>query len=304
MARIDENQHADGVPPPKPALVAGKSRVRVDGVSRAFRLLSYVVMFFVIVVSVAPLLWVLLSSFKTNAEIVESALTLPMTPSFQGYFDASETANIPQRYLTSATVTSFATILALIIYSMASYALARFNFKLRNVCFAILISSMLLPVNAMVVPIYQTISSLGLLDTKTGLVLLYTGFQMALCLFIMRSFFLSIPKEIEESAYVEGAGYFRTFISIMLPIARPAVTSAAVLTFIYSWNDMLFAMLLTSSESNRTLPLTITLFTAMFSYDLRAMFSALVMCMIPNVILYLLLQRFIMQGLVAGAVKA
>lgn len=279
------------------------NKIKADISSKIYHGFGYAAMIFVIIISVAPLLWVLLSSFKTNAEIVKSALSWPMTPSFDGYVKASETANIPLRYFTSLTITSCATLLALFIYSMASYVLARCDFKLKNVVFGLLISSMLIPVNAMVAPIYKTISILGLLDTKTGLVLIYAGFQMSLCLFIMRSYFMSIPKEIEESAYVEGAGFLRTFLSIMIPIALPALTSAAVLTFIFSWNDLLFSMLLTSSEKNRTLPLTMVLFDAMFSYDLTAMFAALVLCILPNVLMYLFLQKYIMSGLVAGAVK-
>jgi raffinose/stachyose/melibiose transport system permease protein len=274
-----------------------------DAAKSLYRIFCYVVFIIVILVSVGPLLWVVLSSFKTNAEIVESALTFPMTPSFKGYLAAGKTANIPLRYFSSFIVTISTTILALIIYSMASYVLARRKFMLRGLIFSLLVSPILIPRNALIVPIYQTIRSLGLYDTRYALILVYTGFEMALCIFIMRSYFMSIPQEIEESAYVEGASFFTTFFRIMLPIAKPALTSAAVLTFIYSWNDLLYAMILISSEEKRTLPLTMVLFTSMFSYDLPAMFAALVLCIIPNIVIYLLLQKHIMSGLISGSVK-
>ncbi len=126
---------------------------------------------------------------------------------------------------------------------------------------------------------------------------------MSMCLFLMRSFFLSIPKELEEAAYMEGAGFYRTFFKIMLPISKPALASSAVITFIGAWNELLYALLLTSKEVNRTLPLTMKYFTSMFSFHYTPMFAALVMCIVPTILVYVLLQNQIMESMVAGAVK-
>jgi raffinose/stachyose/melibiose transport system permease protein len=265
--------------------------------------LAYLVFAFVLFISVAPFLWVLVSSFKTNREILGSAFTLPANPSFAGYRMALEQANIPMRFLTSLTVAGSATLISIFFYSMAAYVLARFNFKLKNFIYGLLLCSMLIPGNSMLQPIYTIIRTLGLYDTKGGLILVYSGFGMAMSLFLIKGFFQTIPKELDEAALIDGAGFFTVYIRIMLPVAKPAFVSAAILTFIGCWNELLYALMLTSSEANRTLPLTMKYFTNMFSFNYTAMFAALVMCIVPTVLVYVLLQEQIMESMVAGSVK-
>lgn len=266
-------------------------------------ILRYGVIIFVIVISAFPLIWLIISSFKTNNEILESAFSLPKSPSLYGYKVAIETTKLHLRFLTSTIVTGISTMIAIIIYSMAAYALARFEFKGRTIVFTILISSILIPANTMIQPIYTLIKGLNLYNTKLALILVYTGFAMPMCLFLIRSYFINIPKELEEAAEIEGAGFYKVFWTIMFPLAKPAISSAAVLTFIYSWNELLYALLLTSSEKNRTLPVTIKYFTSMFTFNYPPMFAALTMYLLPTIILYILLQKQIMKSLVSGAVK-
>ena len=265
--------------------------------------LRYAIMLFVVVICIFPLVWVLLSSFKTNIEIMASAFSIPKTPSFIGYKIAMETAALHKRFLTSLIVSSSATIISLCIYGMAGYALARVSFPFKSAIFALLISSLLIPTNAMIQPVYTVIKGLGLYDTKLALILVYTGFAMPMCLFLLRSYFLSIPDELEEAAYIEGAGFFRTFWSVILPVARPVLASASVLTFIASWNELLYALLLTSSERNRTLPLTMKYFTQMFTFNYTPMFAALVISIVPTITIYVIMQEQIMESVVAGSVK-
>ena len=264
---------------------------------------EYFIMIFVVLISVFPLVWVFLSSFKTNLEILDSAFSIPRTPSFIGYKIAMETAAIHWRFMTSLMIASSTTAISVVIYAMAAYVLARYRFRLRNIIFLMLISSLLIPTNAMIQPIYTVVKTLGLYDTKGGLILVYTGFSMPMCLFLMRSYFISIPGEIEESATIEGASFFQTFWHVMLPLARPAVSSALVMTFIGAWNEMLYALLLTSSEANRTMPLTMKYFTSMFTFNYTPMFAAIVLCIVPTITLYVLLQEQIMQSIIAGSVK-
>lgn len=284
-------------------MVISSMHIKKKFISKMYSLIGYLIMGFVVLISIVPLIWVFMSSFKTNIEILESAFTIPKTPSLIGYIIAIETANIPMRFLTSLTVATLTTIISIIIYSLAAYVLARCNFKLKEMIFGLLICSLLIPSNAMIQPIYATIKALNLYDTKGALILVYTGFSMAMCLFLMRSFFLTIPKELEEAAYIEGASFFQTYLKIMMPVSKPALASAAVLTFIGAWNELLYALLLTSRETNRTLPLTMKYFTSMFSFNYTPMFAALVMCITPTIIIYILLQEQIMESMVAGAVK-
>jgi raffinose/stachyose/melibiose transport system permease protein len=281
-----------------PALQAAETAKRFLG-----RLFVYLVVLLVLFVSLAPLVWVLITSFKTNQEILSSALTLPKTPSFAGYIWAFKIAKLQYKFAASFIVGVSTTAASLIIYSMAAYVLARTRFRLRGLVFTLLISTILIPVNTMVQPMYEIIRRLGLYDTKYALILVYTGFSMPTCLFLLRSYLLNLPVELEESAYIEGASFPRTFWRVIMPLAQPALTSAAVLTFLGSWNELLYAILLTSSERNRTLPLAIRYFVQQFTFDYAAMFAALVLYIIPSLVVYVILQNQIMEGLVAGAVK-
>jgi raffinose/stachyose/melibiose transport system permease protein len=186
---------------------------------------------------------------------------------------------------------------------MAAYALARFDFRLKNFVYGLLICSILIPGNSMLQPIYTIIRTLGLYDTKGALILVYSGFGMAMTLFLLKGFFQTIPRELDEAALIDGAGFFTVSLRIMLPLAKPAFVSAAILTFIGCWNELLYALMLTSSEANRTLPLTMKYFTNMFSFNYTAMFAALVMCITPTVLVYVLLQEQIMESMVSGSIK-
>jgi raffinose/stachyose/melibiose transport system permease protein len=264
---------------------------------------SYLIFAFVLFISVAPFIWVFISSFKTNREILSSAFTLPSRISFDGYRIALQLANIPMRFFTSLLVAGSATVISVIFYSMAAYVLARFNFKLKHFVYGLLICSMLIPGNSMLQPIYTIVRTLGLYDTKMGLILVYSGFGMAMSLFLIKGYFQTIPRELDEAALIDGAGFFTVFIRIMFPLAKPAFVSAAILTFISCWNELLYALMLTASEANRTLPLTMKYFTNMFSFNYTAMFAALVMCITPTVLIYVFLQEQIMESMVSGSVK-
>lgn len=164
--------------------------------------------------------------------------------------------------MNSTIISTISTAVAVMVYAMSSYGFARFEFKGKCMLFGLLICSLLIPTNAMIQPVFATIRYVGLCDTRTALILVYIAFRMPMCLFILRSYFLGLSREIEGAAYVEGAGFFTTFIKIVLPISKPALASAAVLSFIDSWNELLYAMMLTSREAIRTLPLAMKHFTS------------------------------------------
>jgi raffinose/stachyose/melibiose transport system permease protein len=269
----------------------------------AYRAIGYVVMALIAIISLFPFIWALVSSFKTNQQILSSAFSMPTAFDFTGYAVAIKIANIPNRFMNSVIISSISTAVAVTLFAMSSYAFARFNFKGKGALFGLLICSLLIPTNAMIQPVFATIKFAGLYDTRTALVLVYIAFRLPMCLFILRSYFLGLPREIEEAAYVEGAGFFNTFVRIVLPMSKPALASAAVLSFIDSWNELLYAMMLTSREAIRTLPLAMKHFVSQFSFNYTAMFAAMVMCMLPTVVMYIVLQEQIMESMIAGSLK-
>ena len=270
---------------------------------RAVRILGYVLMILAVTVALYPILWVILSSFKTNKEILSSGLSLPEHFSLDGYKQALEMAPIFRFFGTSLFVSVIATVLNVLFLSMSGYIFAKKRFRGKNVLFWILSLSMVIPTTALLSPVFTVISRLGLYDTRTALIIVYIALSMPVSLMILRSTFASIPDELEEAAKMDGAGFLKNFFLVMVPCAKGGMASAAVLAFLESWNEFTFALILTSSVSTRTLPLSLSYFTAQFSFNYTALFAAITIAVIPSIVIFAVFQEQVNQSLVAGSVK-
>lgn len=270
---------------------------------KAARVFSYLFMALCVLVALFPIVWVVLSSFKTNREILSNGLQLPSTFSFSGYKQALEMAPILKFFVNSLIVSFASTALNVFILAMAGYVFAKKNFRFKNLIFGILSLSMVIPSTALMSPVYTVITKLHLYDTKMALILVYTALNMPISLMILRSAFAAIPTELEEAAYIDGAGFFRTFWQVMMPCAKGGLASAAVLAFLGSWNEFTFALLLTSSTSTRTLPLSLSYFTSQFSFNYTAMFAAITIAVLPSIIVFSIFQEQVCSSLTAGSVK-
>jgi len=257
----------------------------------------------IVLITICPLVWVFLSAFKTNQEIIRTPLALPSNWSLNGFKAALDLAPIPTFYLNSIIVSIFSTVLNVLLVSMGAYVLARVQSRWSNALMAVLSVSLFIPITAMIQSIYNVINSIGLYDTRTGLILVYTAMGLPMTLFIMRSHFLSVPKEVEESAYIDGSSFGRTFFTVALPIAKPGLSTAGILCFIACWNEFLFSLTLTSKTSIRTLPLALNYFTSAFSFNYTALFAAVVMIVLPSILVFIALQEQVVGGLASGAVK-
>ena len=270
---------------------------------KAARVFSYLFMALCVLVALFPIVWVVLSSFKTNREILSNGLQLPSTFSFSGYKQALEMPPILKFFVNSLIVSFASTALHVFILAMAGYVFAKKKFRFKNLIFGILSLSMVIPSTALMSPVYTVITKLHLYDTKMALILVYTALNMPISLMILRSAFAAIPTELEEAAYIDGAGFFRTFWQVMMPCAKGGLASAAVLAFLGSWNEFTFALLLTSSTSTRTLPLSLSYFTSQFSFNYTAMFAAITIAVLPSIIVFSIFQEQVCSSLTAGSVK-
>ncbi len=280
-----------------------KGATVLKGMKLFLSILKYLFVLAILLLSIGPFLWVLISSFKTNAEILNSSLGLPSNFKFENYLNAFKIAPLAQFYLNSVIVGILGTLLNLVVLGMSAYVVARFNFKGKKVFVGVFSLSLLIPGAAMLQPLYLTVNALGLYDKLIGLIIVYAGFGLPASLYILSSYFQTIPKEMEESSSLDGAGFIRTFVSIILPIAKPGFGTAAVLQFLLCWNEFQFAITLTTGNKSRTLPLALYYFKSQFASDYGVMFAATVIVTIPSIIVYMLLQKQVVSGLVAGAVK-
>lgn len=280
--------------------------------------LKYLFLLVIVIISLFPLIWVAMSSFKTNNEILSNALDLPSGISFEGYKNAFKIIGdltfeafgyritMPKFgmfFLNSLYISLGSIVVNVLLVSMSSYIIARYHFKLKNVIVTMFSMSLLIPATSMIHSIYILVNRIGLNDTRMGLILVYSALQLPMTLFIMRSYFLGIPTSLEEAAYIDGAGFLTTFFKIIMPIAKPGLATAAVLQFLTSWNEFLFALTLTTKESVRTLPLSLNYFLSLFSFNYTSLFAAITMMILPSIVAYTLLQEQVVSSLTAGSVK-
>lgn len=280
---------------------AGNKKLSCSTVVISFT--RYLFLSVIVLVSIIPLVWIILSSFKTNAEILGSGISLPSHWNFDGYIAAFKMAPLYLYFGNSLFIALTSTVINVFLIAMGAYAIARFKFKFRNLIVIILSTAMMLPMTALINPVYIVIKSMGLYNTKAGLILVYTALGLPMSLLILRSTFLTIPKSLEEAAYIDGLGFFRTFIQIALPISKGGLACAAVIQFLTAWNEFIYALVLTSSESCRTLPLSLSYFTSQFSFNYTAMFAAITVSVIPSIIIFAIFQEQVIGSFTAGAVK-
>ena len=265
--------------------------------------LSVLFVILILFISVGPIVWVFIASFKSNTEILSDPLSLPAAWTLKNYASALKMAPILQFYGNSVIVAVVATVVNVFALSMSSYVLARFSFRGRVAIKNLFSMALLIPAAALLQPLYLTMKTLGFYDKLIGLIICYAAFSLPVSMYIMTSYYLTIPKELEEAAYIDGAGFFYTFFHIVFPLAKPAMATCGVLAFLGSWNEFQIAMVLTSSTAKRTLPIALLYFKSQFSSDYGAMFAATMMVIIPSIIVFILMQEQVVAGLTSGAVK-
>ena len=263
------------------------------------KVLRYLLIAFVLTISLYPILWVLLNSFKQTP----GGLGLPDTWVFDGYITIFTKLNIGRYFLNSLIVTVISTVISVFAVSLAAYVSARMSFKGKNLVTLMFASTLFIPSISISFPIYRLLSDIGLKDTLTGVIFVYASLGIAVTFFILRSYFLSIPKEMEEAAMMDGCGYISTYFRIIVPIARPGLATAAIMAFLNNWNEYYFASILLKSQENMTLPALLGQFTTAYSKNLNGMFSAIILIVLPTIVIFCLLSETFVKSLTAGAVK-
>lgn len=281
------------------------ARVLSDGVPQLF-LVSWLLMV------VLPLLWVLLSSFRTNQEIYANPFGIPESFSFETYVNAWERANIGQYFLNSIIVVCFGVTLTMILSSMVAYVLARYSFPGSRLVYYLFIIGLTFPLFLAIVPLYKVAQTLHLFQNKPGLILIYTAFSLPFSVFFLTAFFQNLPSDLAEAAYIDGAGHFGVFFRIMLPLAKPGLLSIGVFNFLGQWNQYLLPVVLNpqvdQERSNFLLTQALADLAQRTNYEASAtslaeMFAGLIIAMVPVLVVYVIFQRKVEEGLTAGALK-
>jgi multiple sugar transport system permease protein len=250
-----------------------------------------------------PLAWIIGLSLKTRLQVFASPPLFLWWPTLENYIAVLGRADFVQAFINSLLVSAGAVTLSLLVGVPAAYALARFSFAGRNTLFFTLLAMRMLPPIAVLVPMYVLFSAFGLTTTRSSVILAYTTFSLPLVVWIMRGFFEDLPRELEESAWVDGASRFRAFLYVVLPLIKPGLVAACILCLQLAWNDFLFAAVLTNNAT-RTLPVLMAAFSGGDTgVDWGGMTASGVLVILPVILFAFLAQRHLVSGLSSGAVK-
>lgn len=268
-----------------------------------FGILTYAILLFTVLISIFPILWVIMSSFKTNAAILSSPFSLPTQLDFAPYAKALTQYNFLLYSFNSFSIAAVSTLLALFFYALAAYVIAKYQFRGKNLFYILFTLTLLVPGHTRAQPTFSLIMWLNLYDTRQALMLVYLAGGMAMSMFVLKSAFMTIPVEFNEAAAIEGASFWKIFWRINMPLAKSGLATAGILMFLGNWNEYFYSMLLTSSQSIRTLPLALAFFTEAFSYDYTEMFAALTLVLLPGIMIYALAQEQIQASIASSGVK-
>lgn len=254
---------------------------------------------------VVPLLWVIMSSFKTSSEIFASPFALPAKLNFANYANAWTTAGIGSFFFNSVIVVFGALIVTMLFGSMCAYVLARFKFPGSRALYYLMLAGLTFPIFLAIVPLFFVLRGMGLLNTLPGLILTYAAFAFPFTVFFLFAFFRSLSASIAEAAAMDGAGEWRTFFQIMLPMARPGLATVAILNFVGLWNQFLLPVALNTNTDNYVLTQGMASFASQagYSVDFGALFAAVVITVVPVLIVYLIFQRQLQGSVSQGTNK-
>ncbi len=254
-------------------------------------------------IMVYPLVVMALSAFKGNAEIFSSPFELPASFAPDNLLRIwGETSFV--RYLVNSLLVTAASVAAIVVVgTMAAYAIARYAFRGNGLVFLFFLSGLMVPLKLAIIPLFIQLDALGLIDTRAGLVLVYVAMGLPSAVFILTGFLRTLPGELEESARIEGASELRTMLSVMLPLARPAMVIAAIQNAVPIWNDFFFPLVFISSDRLKTLPQGLTVFMGEYNTDWGVLFAGLTLSALPITLAYIVLSKQFIAGLTQGAIK-
>lgn len=251
-----------------------------------------------------PLYWVVMSSFKNRQEIIQRVPTwFPHEPTLSNFEKLFTTTQYPV-FLSNSLIIGLATTAVTLLVSLAAaYGLYRLRVPGSNKIAGIVLLSYMIPGTLLIVPLYRTLSTLNLIDSHAGLVLVNVAFTAPFCTWLLRGFIFAIPREIDEAAAIDGAGPIRTMVGIVLPLLLPGIATVAVYSFVYSWTEFVFASQFVLSDSLKTLPIGLNAIVGQYTVDWGLVMAGTVFTLLPTVVLFLFVGRFFVGGLIAGATK-
>jgi len=247
--------------------------------------------------------WIIMTSLKFQTELYMSPFALPANWAWSNYRDAWIDASMGQNFRNRCVVTNLSTVLVLFFGSTCGFVLARFEFRLKGLVWAYILFGFLIPATLMLIPLDVLTRTLGLYDNVLGLALIYAATGVPFHTFFLRAYMETIPRELEEAAIVDGAGMWTVYWRVICPLSQPALTTMGTFNVLFAWSEFTLALFLTGTNAARTVPVGISLLRSTFLSNDPAVSAAMVISLVPAVLAFAFLQRYVVQGLTAGALK-
>jgi raffinose/stachyose/melibiose transport system permease protein len=267
------------------------------------RLVVYVLLSIGVVVAVVPFLVTILASLKTSVELVQGVLSLPEEPQWENYRRAWVDGNFARFFVNSLLVVFGVLIPSIVFSCMAGYAFARYRFAAKSTIFIYLLLGLVVPLQALVIPLFYLMREIGLLDSLWALILPQIAMSMSFGTLLMREAFSGVPREIVEAAVLDGAGSWRVLWEVMFPLARPFVGTLALMFFIWTWNEFLLPLVVNIDPAYQTLPVGLLYFQQRWTADIPVIAAGATIIFIPLTLIFLIFQRQMIEGLTQGAIK-
>ncbi|MGB2566885.1 carbohydrate ABC transporter permease [Micromonospora citrea] len=297
---------APATTPPRPAAPAKGRRRGPHQEVRLFAGLGHVALAVWAVIVIVPILWTFLAAFKNTSEIFSSPWTLPAELRFENFGRAWTKAHVGRYFLNSVFVVSCSTFGTMLFGSMAAYVLARYKFRGNRAIYYLFVSGLAFPVFLALVPLFFVVKNLGLLDTHTGVILVYIAYSLPFTIFFLAAFFRTLPNSVAEAGMIDGCSHTRLFFQVMLPMAKPGLISVAIFNIIGQWAQYQLPLVLLSNAKDKwvlTQGIADISVNAGYEADWSGLFAALTIAILPMILVYAVFQRQIQSGLTSGAVK-
>ena len=268
-----------------------------------YHIVCAVILLIMVIICIYPIVWMFFGSMKDKAEFYTNIWGLPKQIHLDNYIAAWKNADLGRRFINSLIVTLGSMCIMIPVTSCAAYAVARLNFKGKNLIYMYLLLGIMIPAGVLGIPTFTVAMKMGLLNSHFGLMLIYAAQNIAMGMFIMRGFFISLPRELEEAAMIDGCSRFGCFVRIIVPLARAGVATQVIFNGLTIWNDYFMANIMITKDELRMLPLSIANFVGKHSTNYPELFAMLTMATIPVIIVFVLSQKSFIEGVAAGAVK-
>lgn len=265
-------------------------------------ILINIFLFFLVLIVLYPLYWTIINSLKTNSEIFTNPFSFPHNLLFENYKKAWD-LGLSQYFLNSIYVSFISIVLTVFLGALCAYGLSRFDIKGKNIIFMMILGGLMLSPEVALVSLYKILQAMHLYNTRWAMIIPSIAFKLPFAVFLMRSYFISFPKDMEEAATIDGCNTFQVFCKIIVPISLPIFATTAIMDAIFVWNEFLFALVFVENKAITTIPVGLMAFRDALNTNWAVLLAGITIATLPMLILFLSMQKYFVKGLTAGAVK-